>query len=84
MVVQKMVDFQNGTTIYNSSGANTIGGPMTLEAGYCTFDVGSGTSLSITNALTGTGVFYQTTDAEPSCRATVPRSPAAYYCITVN
>ena len=63
VVVQKMVDFQNGTTIYNSSGANTIGGPMTLEAGYCTFDVGSGTSLSITNALTGTGVFYQTTDA---------------------
>ncbi|MBU6411219.1 MAG: autotransporter-associated beta strand repeat-containing protein, partial [Verrucomicrobia bacterium] len=58
--VNKQVDFQNGATIYNSSGANTMNGAMTLESGYCTFNVGNNTSLSLSNVLSGPGVFYLT------------------------
>ncbi|HZQ45465.1 MAG TPA: autotransporter-associated beta strand repeat-containing protein, partial [Verrucomicrobiae bacterium] len=41
--INKQVDFQAGATIKNGGGANVMNGPMTLEPGYCTFNVG-GTS----------------------------------------
>lgn len=58
--VNKQVDFQNGATIEVSSGNDGMNGAMTLEPGYCTFVVGNGTSLTLSNVLSGSGVFYQT------------------------
>jgi fibronectin-binding autotransporter adhesin len=56
--VNKQVDFQNGATINNASGANTMNGGMLLEAGDDTFIVNGGTTLSLSNVLSGSGVFY--------------------------
>lgn len=56
--INKQVDFQNGGTVNNAYGDNTMSGGMTLEPGFCTFSIGGGTSLSISNVLTGSGVFY--------------------------
>jgi fibronectin-binding autotransporter adhesin len=57
--VNKQVDFQNGAIIQNASGANVMNGGMTLEAGFDTFNVGGGTTLTLSNVLTGSGAFYQ-------------------------
>src|ERR1019366_7606469 len=57
--VNKQVDFQGGANIINSSGANVMNGAMTLEPGFCTVNVGNGTSLNLSNVLSGSGVFYQ-------------------------
>jgi fibronectin-binding autotransporter adhesin len=56
--VHKGVDFQNGATIQNASGANVMNGAMTLEAGFCTFNIGGGTTLTVSNVLSGPGTFY--------------------------
>jgi fibronectin-binding autotransporter adhesin len=61
VVVNKNVDFQNGATIDNAYGANTMNGIMTLEPGTGTVIVGGGTTLTLNDVLTGSGVFYQTT-----------------------
>jgi autotransporter-associated beta strand protein len=58
--VNKGVDFQNGATIQNAYGANTMNGPMTLEAGFCTVSDSGGQTLILSNVLSGPGVFYQT------------------------
>lgn len=57
--VNKQVDFQNGGTIQNASGANVMNGGMTLEAGFDTFTIDGGTTLTLSNVLTGSGTFYQ-------------------------
>ncbi|HUA39024.1 MAG TPA: autotransporter-associated beta strand repeat-containing protein [Candidatus Sulfopaludibacter sp.] len=57
--VNKQVDFQNGATIQNASGANVMNGGMTLESGFDTFNIGGGTTLTLSNVLTGSGAFYQ-------------------------
>ena len=57
--VNKQVDFQNGATIQNAAGANVMNGAMTLEPGFCTFNIGGGTTLTLSNVLSGSGVFYQ-------------------------
>ena len=64
--VNKAVDFQNGATIINSSSANVMTGPMTMEPGVETIDVGSGTSLTLSNSLSGPGILVQNTDAGSS------------------
>lgn len=58
VLVNKEVDFQNGATIINSSGANVMTGAMTMEPGYCTVTVAGGTSLNLSNVMTGSGFFY--------------------------
>jgi fibronectin-binding autotransporter adhesin len=55
-VVNKAVDFQDGA-IDNNAGNNIMTGAMTLESGYCTFDINSA-SLTVSNILSGSGVFY--------------------------
>ena len=57
--MNKQVDFQNGATINNASGANVMNGAMTLEAGFPTFSINSGTTLTLSNVISGSGVFYQ-------------------------
>jgi fibronectin-binding autotransporter adhesin len=57
--VDKSVDFQGGATIDNYGGNNIMNGVMTLESGYCSFNISSGTSLTISNILSGSGVIYQ-------------------------
>lgn len=57
--MHKQVDFQNGATIAVGGGNNSMAGTMTLEPGFCTFQIGGGTSLTVSNVLSGTGVFYQ-------------------------
>lgn len=57
--VNKQVDFQNGANIINSSGTNIMNGAMTLEPGYCTFTIGNGTTLVLSNVLSSSGIFYQ-------------------------
>lgn len=59
--VNKNVDFQANATIQVSSGNNRMNGAMTLEPGYCEFNIGGGTSLTLSNVLSGSGVFYQLT-----------------------
>jgi fibronectin-binding autotransporter adhesin len=54
--MNKGVDFQDGY-IENNGGNNIMAGAMTLESGYCTFDINSG-SLTVSNILSGPGVFY--------------------------
>jgi fibronectin-binding autotransporter adhesin len=56
--VNKQVDFQSGAAIDCYGGNNIMSGGMTLEPGFCQFNISSGTSLSISNVLTGSGVFY--------------------------
>ena len=57
--VNKQVDLQNGGTIQNASGANVMNGGMTLEPGFDTFNIGGGTTLTLSNVLIGSGAFYQ-------------------------
>jgi fibronectin-binding autotransporter adhesin len=56
--VNKQVDFQNNATIVNASGANTMNGTMTLESGFCSFNINDGTSLTLNNVLSGNGTIY--------------------------
>ncbi|HWD94318.1 MAG TPA: autotransporter-associated beta strand repeat-containing protein [Verrucomicrobiae bacterium] len=58
--LNKQVDFQNGASIAVGSGNNLMNGAMTLEAGFCTFNIGGGQSLTLSNVLSGSGAFYQT------------------------
>ncbi|HEY3861590.1 MAG TPA: hypothetical protein VGO59_06840 [Verrucomicrobiae bacterium] len=57
--LNKQVDFQAGATINNGYGANTMAGAMTLEPGDCYFNVGSGTTLILSNVISGSGVLFQ-------------------------
>ena len=57
--VTKQVDFQNGATISVGGGNNILNGAMTLEPGFCQFNIGGGTSLTLSNVLSGSGAFYQ-------------------------
>ena len=60
VTLKKSVVLGDGATIQNGSGANTAWQPITLSttgvgvAGNCTFNIG-GTSLTLSNALTGPG-----------------------------
>ncbi len=58
--VNKQVDFQNGASISVGFGNNLMNGAMTLESGFCTFNIGGGQSLTVSNVLSGSGAFYQT------------------------
>jgi fibronectin-binding autotransporter adhesin len=55
--INKIVDFQDGN-IDNNSGNNIMTGQMTLEPGFCSFNINGGTSLTISNVLSGSGVVY--------------------------
>ena len=55
VAINKGIDFQNGGTLNNAYGANTMAGAMLLETGFCTFSIGGGTSLTVSNVLTGDG-----------------------------
>lgn len=57
--VNKQVDFQSGATISVGGGNNLMNGAMTLEPGFCQFSIGGGTSLTLSNVLSGSGAFYQ-------------------------
>ncbi|MGH7943191.1 MAG: beta strand repeat-containing protein, partial [Limisphaerales bacterium] len=59
--VNKVVDFQDGI-IDNARGNNFMNGTMTLEPGYCQFESAGGTSLTLSNILTGSGVLYENGD----------------------
>ncbi len=56
--INKQVDFQNGASINTGGGNDVMNGAMTLEAGFCTFNIGGGTSLTLSNVLSGSGVLY--------------------------
>jgi len=58
----KQVDFQANAEIDNPSGNNTMNGGMTLESGFCSFDITSGTSLTVSNILSGNGTIYLNSD----------------------
>ena len=58
----KQVDFQANAEIDNPSGNNTMNGAMILETGFCTFDITSGTSLTVSNVLSGNGTIYLNSD----------------------
>ena len=52
--VNKGVDFQGGL-IQTGGGNNVMNGPMTLESGFDTVEIGGGTSLTLSNILSGNG-----------------------------
>jgi len=60
--INKNVDVQSGAYIINSSGNNVMNGATTLEAGFDIFCIASGTTLTLSNVLSGSGVFYQDND----------------------
>lgn len=72
-VMNKVVDFQDGT-INNERGNNLMSGAMTLEPGYCTFSVSGGTTLTVSNVLSGSGVFYMS--GNPGTVVIAGNSPA--------
>lgn len=59
--INKVIVFNDGGTLLNSSGVNTIIGPMNItnsDGGeYCLFDI-NGTSLVLSNTLTGNGMIF--------------------------
>ncbi|HEU5396013.1 MAG TPA: autotransporter-associated beta strand repeat-containing protein, partial [Verrucomicrobiae bacterium] len=59
----KVIQLDDGGTIMNGSGANIIVGPMVVTnpgfSSYCTFVI-NGTSLTLTNVITGDGTIYRT------------------------
>jgi autotransporter-associated beta strand protein len=59
--VTKPVLLDDGSTVANGGGANTISAPISLN-GYDTFDIGGGTSLTLSGALSGSGTLYKTVD----------------------
>lgn len=66
--LNKQFVIRDGGTVLNSSGANTIIGPMQLTnanaTAYCTFNVG-GTSLTLNNTITGDATIYKVTGGSP-------------------
>ena len=60
--MNKAVDFQDGNII-NSRGTNVMNGALTLEPGYCTFNIANGTWLILSNVLSGTGLLYDNGNA---------------------
>jgi fibronectin-binding autotransporter adhesin len=56
--LNKAVDFQSGATISVGGGDHIMNGTMTLETGFCTFNIGGGTSLTVSNVLSGNGTIY--------------------------
>jgi fibronectin-binding autotransporter adhesin len=72
-LMNKVVDDQDGL-IKNSSGNNIMAGAMTLEPGYCTFDMALGTTLTISNVLSGSGVLYD--NGDPGTLVLAGNSPA--------
>jgi autotransporter-associated beta strand protein len=56
--INKQVDFQANSTINVGGGDHVMAGMMTLESGYCSFNINSGTSLTLSNNLTGDGTIY--------------------------
>lgn len=56
--LHKGVDMQ-GAEISNLSGNNIMNGVLTLESGYQVFNIGTGTTLMISNVITGPGTYYQ-------------------------
>ncbi len=57
-VVNKQIDFQSGAVIDCYGGNNIMSGGMILEPGFCQFNISGGTSMIISNVLSGSGVFY--------------------------
>ncbi len=61
VTVNKQVVLQDGGTLENSSGTNTISGPMVItnvnNTQYCTFNIG-GTSLTLSSNVSGNGLLY--------------------------
>jgi len=55
--INKIVDFQDGI-LDNNAGNNIMTGQMTLEPGFCSFNINGGTSLTISSVLSGSGVVY--------------------------
>lgn len=60
----KVIVLKDGGTIQNGNGNNTIIGPLTLtnvnSSANCIFNIG-GTSLTLSNVITGDGTLYKTT-----------------------
>jgi len=56
--INKQVDFQANSTINVGGGDHVMAGAMTLESGYCSFNINGGTSLTLSNNLTGDGTIY--------------------------
>lgn len=56
--LNKGVDFQSGATISVGGGNHVMNGAMTLEPGYCSFNIPSSTSLTVSNVLSGSGTIY--------------------------
>ena len=61
--VTKPVVLDDGSIVANDSGANLISAPISLN-GYDTFDI-SGTSLTLSGALSGIGTLYKQTRTSP-------------------
>lgn len=59
--INKVIVLNDGATLLNSSGVNTIIGPMNITNSsggeYCYFDI-NGTSLVLSNTLTGNGMIF--------------------------
>jgi fibronectin-binding autotransporter adhesin len=60
--LNKVIVAEEGSTIHNDSGVNTIVGPITLSSagGFHTFQSDSGTTLNLQSTLTGGGLIYKT------------------------
>jgi len=60
--INKVIVAEEGSTIHNDSGVNTIVGPLTLSSagGFHTFQIDSGTTLNLQSTLTGGGLIYKT------------------------
>ena len=57
--MNKRVDFQAARMIQRWAAANNImNGTMTLEPGFCPFNISGGTSLTVSNVLSGNGTIY--------------------------
>lgn len=56
--MNKRVDFQSGANINVGGGDNVMNGAMTLESGYCSFNISGGTSLTLSNVFSGDGTIY--------------------------
>jgi autotransporter-associated beta strand protein len=59
----KPLVLDDGSSVLNGAGANTISGPIALN-GFDTFDI-QGTSLTLSGPLSGTGTVYKQTDPAP-------------------
>lgn len=60
--VNKVIVAEEGSTIHNDSGVNTIVGPIALSSagGFHTFQSDGGTTLNLESTLTGGGLIYKT------------------------